>query len=108
MKTTDLPATETQIIPVTQLVLFSDQNDWCSGTGPGSYRWVTVPHAKNGPVKRNNSIFIYPSEGQTAQQMGAVGGNVGLIDGSVSWKRIEAMYPNFWTYSLDALHRGAW
>ncbi|MCL5097723.1 MAG: type II secretion system GspH family protein, partial [Candidatus Omnitrophica bacterium] len=70
-KTGDLPDNgNPKMVYTSQLVLFSDQNDWCSGTGPGSYRWVTVPHSVHGAVKRNNSIFIYPSDGQTAKQMG--------------------------------------
>jgi prepilin-type N-terminal cleavage/methylation domain-containing protein len=106
-KSTDLP--NRSLVPTPQLVLFSDMNDWAgAGPGGGSYRWVTVPHAKNGAVKRNGRFWIYPSEGQTSLQMGAIGGNVGFIDGSVLWKKIKTMYQNFWTYSGDGAHRGAW
>jgi len=40
-----------------------------------------APHTKGGAVKRNGSAFIYPSEGQTAKQMGATGGNRCYLDG---------------------------
>src|SRR5687767_4113479 len=84
MKTTDVPSSDPNMEPVAQLVLFSDANSWAIS---GGYRWVMCPHAKSGPVKRKGSAFIYPSEGQTAKRMGATGGNVALLDGSVSWKR---------------------
>jgi prepilin-type N-terminal cleavage/methylation domain-containing protein len=102
MKTTDLPKLVTDD---TQLLLFSDANSWAID---GGYRWVMAPHTKGGAVKRNGSAFIYPSEGQTAKKMGATGGNIGYIDGSVSWKPMAKMSQIFWTYSNDAGHRGAW
>ncbi len=105
MKTIDVPSTEPTMVPTDQLVLFSDANSWAIS---GGYRWVMAPHTKGGPVKRKGSAFIYPSEGQTAKKMGAVGGNVALIDGSVSWKKVEKMKQIFWTYTQDAGHRGAW
>jgi prepilin-type N-terminal cleavage/methylation domain-containing protein len=106
LKTTDLPKLPTDAHP---LVLFSDPVDWAID---GSYRWVMVPHANTGSIEHVEdgvlSAFIYPSEGQTSQQMGAVGGNVCLLDGSVTWKPIAQMLPIYWTYSEDDGHRGAW
>ena len=102
MKTTSLAKLPTDD---TQLLLFSDANSWAIA---GSYRWVMAPHTKGGAVKRNGSAFIYPSEGQTAKQMGATGGNRCYLDGSVSWKLMAKMQQNFWTWSLDGGHRGAW
>jgi prepilin-type N-terminal cleavage/methylation domain-containing protein len=104
-KTTDLPSTDPRIVPVTQLVLFSDPNSWAIF---GTYRWVMAPHTRGGAVKRNGSAFIFPSEGQTAKEMGAEGGNVGVLDGSVSWRNMNSMKLIYWTYSGDAGHRGAW
>jgi prepilin-type N-terminal cleavage/methylation domain-containing protein len=106
MKTTDLPERgDTNIVVVDQLLLFSDATDWAIA---GDYRWVMAPHMKNGPAKRNGQALIMHSEGQTSKQMGAVGGNIGLLDGSVSWKKIEAMKQTYWTYTGNAGHRGAW
>ena len=102
MKTTSLAKLPTDD---TQLLLFSDANSWAIA---GSYRWVIAPHTKGGAVKRNGSAFIYPSEGQIAKQMGSAGGNCCHIDGSVSWKLMAKMQQNFWTWSLDGGHRGAW
>jgi type II secretory pathway pseudopilin PulG len=104
-KTADLPSSDPKIVPVDQLVLFSDANSWAIN---GGYRWVMAPHAKGGAIKRNGSAFIYPSEGQTAKRMGATGGNVGLLDGSVSWRPMSMMKQIYWTYTADAGHRGAW
>ncbi len=101
-KTTDAPKLATED---DRLVLFSDANSWAIN---GGYRWVMVPHAKAGPVKRNQSAFVYPSEGQTAKRMGATGGNVGYVDGSVIWKPMAKMRQYYWTYTGDAGHRGAW
>lgn len=101
LKTTDIPSTDTNYIYTPQLVLYSDINSW-------SPQWVTVPHTKSGAYKRNGEFFIRPSGGLTPMQLGAVGGNVAYLDGSVSWKKIQAMYQDFWTYSEDGAHRGAW
>ena len=105
LKTTDLPSTDPLIQPVDQLVLFTDPNSWAIS---GSYRWAMAPHTRGGAVKRNGSAFIYPSEGQTAKKLGAVGGHLALLDGSVSWKPMAQMKQIYWTYSGEAGHRGAW
>jgi prepilin-type N-terminal cleavage/methylation domain-containing protein len=101
-KTTDLPKL---ITDDSQLLLFSDANSWAIS---GGYRWVMAPHTKGGAAKKNGSAFVYPSDGQTAKKMGATGGNICYIDGSVSWKAMAKMGQIFWTYSGDAGHRGAW
>ena len=91
-----------------QMVLFSDLNSWAAN-GVGGYNWVIAPHGKAGAMKRNGHVYQYPiRQPTTARQAGAVGGDVGYIDGSVTWKRIERMYENYWTYTGDAGHRGAW
>jgi prepilin-type N-terminal cleavage/methylation domain-containing protein len=101
MKTTDLPSTDTNFIETAQLVLYSDLNSWAA-------EWATVPHTKSGAYKRGGQFYIRPSGGLTPMQLGAVGGNVAYIDGSVTWRRMAVMYKNFWTYSGDGGHRGAW
>src|SRR5260370_21273803 len=91
LKTTDRPElNDPKIVPVDQLVLFTDANDWGGGV-------VIAPHTSNGAAKRNGSGFIYPSQGQTSKKMGAVGGNIELLDGSVSWKKIDVMKQTYWT-----------
>ena len=110
IKTTDMPENSLTNVPTQSgaLVLFSDINSWAAN-GVGGYNWVTAPHGKAGPIKRNGEVFMYPiRDPMTARQAGAVGGNVGLLDGSVNWKKIQQMYENYWSYSLDGNHRGAW
>ena len=108
IKTTDLPdRNSTNIVQVNQLVLFSDANNWAN-SGGGYQSAVMAPHCKNGAAKRNGRAWIMPSEGQTSKKMGAVGGNVALLDGSVAWKKIDAMKQVYWTWSVSGIYRGAW
>ena len=110
LKTTDLPDRSITNAPnqSSSPVLFSDINSWAAN-GVGGYNWVTAPHGKSGAIRLKGEVFIYPiRDPMTARQAGAVGGNVGLLDGSVTWKRIEKMYEKYWTYTLDGGHRGAW
>ena len=91
-----------------QMVLFSDLNSWAAN-GVGGYNWVIAPHGKAGAIKKNGHVYHYPlRQPTTAREEGAVGGNVGYVDGSVNWKRIERMYEKYWTYTGDGGHRGAW
>lgn len=66
------------------LILFSDLNVW----SPGSQ--TVAPHGKNGPVVQSDATN--PNAGGiTSKELGAVGGNVGALDGSVHWKNIDKM-----------------
>lgn len=62
------------------LVLFSDLNIWA----PIIPISTIVAHTRSG-----GAIYIPGKKSPT--QIGATGGNVGLLDGSVSWKKIGAM-----------------
>jgi hypothetical protein len=72
------------------LVLVSEMNDWSKED-----KRTFAPHGKNGPLLTGPD----PSNQQggsgvwrgTSAQVGAVGGNVGLLDGSVSWKKVQQM-----------------
>ena len=70
------------------LVLVSDMNDWSS-----SDRRAFAPHGKGGPILNGTdaSNMGSGSVALTPPQIGAMGGNIGLIDGSVSWKNIRQM-----------------
>jgi prepilin-type N-terminal cleavage/methylation domain-containing protein len=63
------------------LVLVSDMNDWSPGYGKSF-----APHCANGPIAIDDF-----SGGASSAAIGAAGGNVGLLDGSVSWKSIRQM-----------------
>jgi prepilin-type N-terminal cleavage/methylation domain-containing protein len=67
------------------LVLISDMNDWSP-----EYRQTFAPHGKNGAIL--NGDFNNPdSGGISSAQVGAAGGNVGLLDGSVHWVPVSKM-----------------
>ena len=77
------------------LVLLYDLNDW---TYAGVNNWAVVPHARAG-TRGTTAGWFQPSAGQTSEQLGATGGNVGLLDGSVTWKDIKSMtsHTNGWS-----------
>jgi prepilin-type N-terminal cleavage/methylation domain-containing protein len=66
-------------------VLISDMNDWSVG-----YHQTFAPHGKNGPIL-NGDPSNPGAGGATSAEIGAAGGNVGLLDGSVSWINIGKM-----------------
>jgi prepilin-type N-terminal cleavage/methylation domain-containing protein len=70
------------------LVLLSDMNDWSRADGR-----TFVPHGKNGPLLAGTDASNQGSSsgGRSSADVGAAGGNVGLLDGSVSWKKIQKM-----------------
>ena len=71
--------------------ILADANHWT----PVSDRLKIVPHAKNGPVLVNNSSFIRTATPVTPKDLGAAGGNVGFLDGSVAWRTMKQMKTNY-------------
>jgi hypothetical protein len=68
------------------LVLLSDMNDWSPG-----YRQTFAPHGRNGTILAGMDASNLNAKGATRAAIGAVGGNIALLDGSVSWKKITDM-----------------
>jgi prepilin-type N-terminal cleavage/methylation domain-containing protein len=68
------------------LVLLSDMNDWSP-----LYRRSFAPHGANGPIRKGIDPSNTSAGGMSSAAIGATGGNVGLLDGSVSWKNIGRM-----------------
>jgi prepilin-type N-terminal cleavage/methylation domain-containing protein len=68
------------------LVLLSDMNDWSP-----LYRQSFAPHGKNGPVRKGIDPANVSGGGMSSAAIGAAGGNIGLLDGSVAWKKIQQM-----------------
>jgi prepilin-type N-terminal cleavage/methylation domain-containing protein len=68
------------------LVLLTDVNDWAPGYGK-----AFAPHTHNGPVVRDDDLGK-SAMGASARQIGAAGGNLGWLDGSVHWKNINDMH----------------
>jgi prepilin-type N-terminal cleavage/methylation domain-containing protein len=84
------------------LALFADLNVW----SPGSQSMA--PHGKGGAVLGEGFDPTNPQAGgKTSQELGARGGNVGLLDGSVAWKRIEKMKEYQMSTNANELY-GVW
>jgi hypothetical protein len=78
LKTADDPA----------LVLVADLNVYAY-----SFQRILAPHTARGPLIRDEAYFEAHPEAyqETPASIGAKGGNVGLLDGSVAWKDIRQM-----------------
>ncbi len=71
----------------TNLALLSDRNDWSP-----LYKQTFAPHARSGAVLQKFDPDSNTGAGGTsASDIGASGGNVGLLDGSVHWNNIRQM-----------------
>ena len=68
------------------LPLLTDMNDWSPGFGKSF-----APHAARGPILKNGNYSNPGPRGFSSATIGAVGGNIGLVDGSVNWKKIAEM-----------------
>jgi prepilin-type N-terminal cleavage/methylation domain-containing protein len=68
------------------LVLLSDMNDWSPGYGQ-----TFAPHGKGGVIRLGLEASNPAAGGASSAEIGAMGGNVGLLDGSVSWRNIDQM-----------------
>src|SRR5882724_6883144 len=66
------------------LPLITDMNDWSPAYGN-----TFAPHGTRGPILRGGDLSNVGANGSSPKQIGAVGGNVGLVDGSVNWKPIS-------------------
>jgi prepilin-type N-terminal cleavage/methylation domain-containing protein len=71
-----------------RLVLVSEMNDWSPGYNGGK---TFVPHGKGGAVMNSGDYSNPGATGASSADLGAEGGNVGLLDGSVNWKTINQM-----------------
>jgi hypothetical protein len=67
------------------LPLVTDLNDWSPGFG-----MTMAPHGRAGAVALDSHVNE-SAGGATPRQIGALGGHVGNLDGSVIWKPISAM-----------------
>jgi prepilin-type N-terminal cleavage/methylation domain-containing protein len=70
------------------LPLITELNDWSPGYGKSF-----APHGRNGPILMDNESANEGAAGASSKEIGARGGNVGLLDGSVRWKSIDQMQP---------------
>ena len=85
------------------LTLFADYNMWTvEGSG-----YAYVPHAQSGPARSAGLSYKTAINGKPPQRWGARGGNIGLLDGSVKWKKIEQMEVHQ-VWSNGAGYNGNW
>ena len=77
------------------LTLACDLNAWAEPASGGG--WVIAPHCPGGAAKQNGQPFLTVSKLTTPRDVGAEGGNVLLLDGSVHWKNLKAM-TNYWAF----------
>lgn len=79
------------------LTILADANHWAIT----SDNLKVAPHTKSGSIRQNNSSFTknLPPVGSSVALVGAQGGNVGLLDGSVSWKSSKQMQTNKASYA---------
>ena len=70
------------------LVLLTDLNDWSVGYGK-----TFAPHGANGPILIDQDAGNSSAGGVSSQTIGARGGNVGILSGSVQWIPIVKMRP---------------
>jgi prepilin-type N-terminal cleavage/methylation domain-containing protein len=70
------------------LVLVADLNVYAY-----SYQRILAPHGARGPIVRDEGYFDANDAAyqQTPRTIGAQGGNVALLDGSVAWRDIKQM-----------------
>jgi prepilin-type N-terminal cleavage/methylation domain-containing protein len=70
------------------LVLITDLNDWSVG-----YAKTFAPHAAHGPILIDVDAGNSNAGGVTSKTIGAKGGNVGILSGTVQWVPIGKMKP---------------
>jgi prepilin-type N-terminal cleavage/methylation domain-containing protein len=78
------PLTTVDSVPGTPLM--ADLNVWTPTGGQ-----TVAPHGPNGPIHLDNDPTNPGANGRPPRTLGAKGGNVGLMDGSVSWRNMEQM-----------------
>jgi hypothetical protein len=61
-------------------------NDWSPGYGQ-----TFAPHGKNGVIMEGLDAANPSAAGARPDEVGAAGGNIGLLDGSISWKPVSKM-----------------
>ncbi len=74
----------TNVGPTSPLV--TDMNDWSPG-----YGGTVVPHGRSGAVQIGNDFSNAGANGASSSELGATGGNIGKVDGSVGWEGINNM-----------------
>jgi hypothetical protein len=83
------------------LPLIADPNHWAV-----QEPWTIAPHGKSGPILEGGGSLIHAGGGVPSEALGAAGGNVGYMDGSVRWRRIGNMQHH--VASHGDIYVGSW
>jgi type II secretory pathway pseudopilin PulG len=90
--------------------LFADANYWvpanASSGGVFKPSMKVAPHTSMGGFTTQGSSFTVNAPGESSASVGAVGGNVGFVDGSVFWRNLLKMQTNYASSINDAY--GIW
>jgi prepilin-type N-terminal cleavage/methylation domain-containing protein len=91
------------------LVLVADFIHWYT-VGQG---YAFIPHGKSGAIGTRDpnaplrAPYVRVINGKPPERFGALGGNVGLLDGSARWKKIQLM-GTYQVFSGGAEYKGNW
>jgi prepilin-type N-terminal cleavage/methylation domain-containing protein len=88
--------------------LLADANYFTSpsANAPFPAQMKVAPHTTMGAAISQGSSFTVGLPGVSSASLGAVGGNIGFVDGSVLWRNLPQMQTNPASSSLDAY--GIW
>jgi competence protein ComGC len=88
--------------------LLADANYYTSSSAnlPFPAQMKVAPHGAMGAVTAQGSTFTVGLPGYSSASIGAVGGNIGFVDGSVLWHNLPQMQTNPASSSSDAY--GIW
>jgi prepilin-type N-terminal cleavage/methylation domain-containing protein len=82
--------------------LLADANYWSTQD-----TLKVAPHRTSGAALASNSTFTRGLPGKTSADLGAVGGNICTLDGSINWKSIDSMH-TYHTMGADPKSFGNW
>jgi competence protein ComGC len=88
--------------------LLADANYFTSSSAnaPFPAQMKIAPHTVMGAATERGASFTVGLPGNSSANLGAVGGNVGFVDGSVLWRNLPQMQTNSASSSSDAY--GIW
>ena len=89
--------------------LLADANYWTSSSasdGVFPALMKVAPHTAMGAAMSHSSSFTVGLPGKSSASIGAVGGNIGYVDGHVDWQILPKMQTNFASSLPGAF--GAW
>jgi hypothetical protein len=66
--------------------LLTEENDWSPG-----YGGAVAPHTHGAAILMGSDFNTPDPQGRSSADLGAAGGNIGLLDGSAAWKPIKLM-----------------